>query len=64
MSVLIEMRRVSKEKELEVLLFVENDYCFCYIEVIIEILEFFLFLIFYEKGFIGIGLSWSWRNRE
>lgn len=33
MSALTEMRRVSKEKELEALLSAENDHCSCYIEV-------------------------------
>lgn len=40
MSALKEMRRVSKEKELEALLSAENDQCSCYIEVTKQTLEF------------------------
>lgn len=47
MSALMEMRRVSKEKELEALLSAENDHCSCYIEVKKETLEFSLSLTSY-----------------
>jgi peptide chain release factor 2 len=52
LKALIDMRRVSKEKELEALLSADNDPCSCYIEVTLEdnMYEIVLSLTSYYKA--------------